>query len=261
MSDFSAILSAAPFFRAARVARKADAFRPGLRGVRVEPHPQGGAIVIATTGHIAVALRDPWATVSRAATIENSDVLYAAIGPGSNTILMTDARAILVGTHAACRFQSPDPLAICADPAAAIVDDMGNTCPVLAQQDEATVMDDDRYGNITPACWRRLFSAPPDFSLPVTDSFDPRLLRQIARAFCSDGLRIYRAEEPDGARRIGNGHAHWVLPYAHRTSSGGGRIELAAHAVAVVMPMRAPSLPPALPGWWDAIATPTGKDA
>lgn len=70
----------ADLFRRANMARSIEETRYYINGVRIEPQSEGGVLLIATNGHILIAIRDPQGWASRAATIQLDRNMIKAAG-------------------------------------------------------------------------------------------------------------------------------------------------------------------------------------
>jgi hypothetical protein len=80
MSAFRCNINAAVFARAV-IAQSTEETRYWLNGVYVEPAPNGGALLVATNGHILVCLHDPDALVAGAGIVNLPPALLKACKP------------------------------------------------------------------------------------------------------------------------------------------------------------------------------------
>lgn len=84
----------AGLFRAAYEAVSDDAIRIYLGGVRIEPHPAGGALLVATDGHVLVVLHDAAGECDAPVTVKLSKPLLKVAGKEPDGRLMRRRLAI-----------------------------------------------------------------------------------------------------------------------------------------------------------------------
>lgn len=92
---FHAVVNADLFRRAQMCVATKDPTRHFLAGVRIEPCPEGGAIMVSTNGHHMVVIRDPHAIVKGAGIVRLNKLMTRAL-KAEKSDLQHSERALLV---------------------------------------------------------------------------------------------------------------------------------------------------------------------
>lgn len=120
----------ADLFRRALTCASTEATRYYLHGVQIEPCPDGGALLIATDGHVMIVLRDPDAHVTGSAIVHPTMILKSLSaklprGCADRFLAVRDDAAVLVngdGPGALDNLTAPSGAVEAFQPAGAIID-------------------------------------------------------------------------------------------------------------------------------------------
>src|SRR5690554_4169346 len=102
------------YFAAAQLFAAVSDIRFYLNGVRLEPHPEGGAIIVATDGHTMAVLYDPEGYVREPIIVGGiTKGLISACKAKGNPVRFTRPERLLIGRKCAVvsghKSQEPDP--------------------------------------------------------------------------------------------------------------------------------------------------------
>ncbi len=223
-------------FRRAMTCASREETRHYLQGVCIEPHKDGGALLVATDGHRLICLRDPHAVVEGGPGIVR--LTGRTIRQGAKARRHTDSN--LSSTLQLVVDQGRASVALLRNPAK---DEPRERPFHLATMPGLTVMAhqwaDVLIDGTFPA-WRVLVGRP-DLSCDLRAVFRAGLIEGVARALCVDD----------------NGYAR-VVPIAHTADERA--TDNVRHLVfgtldgfGIVMPMRFRTIPTQLPDWMEAV--------
>lgn len=244
--DFKCVVSA-DLFRRTMMAQSTEETRYYLNGVRIEPCPEGGVLLIATDGHRLLVFRDADGFISGgSATISLSSIMARALSakpwkhPGWGLMPKADhPRRRFVAVHgdraATVDFALDPTAAISAEVAEAIIDQVRNPTALVGGFQWASAQIDGDYPD-----WRRVIGEPGEGGLvvPVNLRVLSAVVEALSQSATETGFRLVPSrDDPEGPA--------FVIPY--HDSPGFG----------VIMPMRprlrqdafAPPAPPKVPSW------------
>lgn len=218
-------------FRRALTIASEEEERPYITGVFVEPHPAGGALLVATNGHSLICLRDKSAITSPVGGIVKLNrqtlraVKHATDRVGLTPRLgVSHGRASVVFPKTERQWRKPEFLNLATKPDASVV----------AHQWDGVVV------NATYPDWRRAVPAPSDNA--VVAGFNADLICPLAAALVGGGIvarvRIVPGQGEEAA--AAEGHVpHLVFGPNHVDGFG------------VLMPIMHSGIKAALPPWFE----------
>jgi len=181
----------ADLFRRALTCASTEATRYYLHGVQIEPCPDGGALLIATDGHVMIVLRDPDAHVQGSAIVHPTMILKSLTakmprGYSHRFLAARDGAAVLVN-------------GLAADGPGALDNLTAPTGAVESFQPAGALID----GSFPP--WRRVIpGAGGETPVAFEDTFNADLALRLAKALCDGKTPMLRVQG------YGKGHAGLV---------------------------------------------------
>lgn len=225
-------------FRRAAMCISHEMTRYYLGGVHVEPHPHGGALLVATDGARLICIRDPDGYVEGSAIVSlTKGMLKTAENPRSHMPIhmnCTDFSLVVEGDRAAIGiWKTSDEATI--DDAWTLPRDPGRL--VAGFQWNGVLIDG------TFPDWRRVITGSPDMTKPVS-AFNVDVIASIVHALCTyKHQRHYQIFPMLTAEGQDIGHApHVILPPPGNGIDGFG----------IVMPVNAKASK-GLPDWWESV--------